>query len=74
MICALKSSLKKTIPKHYSSSLNEVVQRMLEIDPKKRITADKIIEMCRKNLNISSERKIKEADVLMQTIIVPETK
>lgn len=70
---ALKNTLKRSLPKLYSTALNQVVQSMLEIDPKKRITADKIIQACKKYLNINSEKTTKENDVLMQTIVVPET-
>jgi serine/threonine protein kinase len=73
MIQQLKLTRKKSLPRYYSTELHEVVEKMLEIDPKKRITAVAIIQICLKNLKIDTERKGTES-VLMKTIVVPETK
>ena len=60
------------MPRSYSTDLQEIVERMLEIDPAKRVSAESILQVCRKNLKMDTERKVTES-VLMRTIVVPET-
>lgn len=66
----LKLTRRKSLPRSYSSDLQEIVEKMLEIDPAKRISAESIIHACRKNLKMNTERKVTES-VLMRTIVVP---
>lgn len=70
MIQKLKLSRRKSLPKSYSADLQEIVDKMLEIDPAKRFSAENIIQVCRKNLKMNTERKVTES-VLMRTIVVP---
>lgn len=72
MVQKLKLTRRKSLPRSYSTDLQEIVERMLEIDPAKRVSAESILQVCRKNLKMDTERKVTES-VLMRTIVVPET-
>lgn len=50
----LKLSKKKSLPKYYSADLHELIDKMLEIDPLKRVCPDYIIHLCKKNLKINT--------------------
>jgi serine/threonine protein kinase len=45
----------KNIPTNYSCALNELIFEMLQTNPKKRISAEKIKVICLKHLKVSFE-------------------
>ena len=63
----------KNIPTGYSAPLNELIHEMLQYNPKKRITADRIKTACHKNLKIEQEDILQPLDPLMETIVIPES-
>lgn len=63
----------KNIPTGYSSVLNELIHEMLQYNPKRRITADRVRTTCLKNLKIEQEEVYQPLDPLMETIIIPES-
>ena len=48
----IKNQKVKSIPSSYSSSLLEMIKRMLEITPTKRITADEIFKIAQEKLRL----------------------
>ena len=44
----------KNIPVGYSAALNELIHEMLQYNPKRRISADKVRMICLKNLKRES--------------------
>jgi hypothetical protein len=63
----------KNIPTTYSAALNELIFEMLQINPKKRISADKIKATCLKYLKVEFEESHPVNDQLIQTIVIPES-
>lgn len=53
--------------------MNELIHEMLQYNPKKRITADRVRQACLKNLKIDHEDNLQIMDPLMDTIILPES-
>lgn len=66
-----KTNKLKNIPTYYSAALNEIIYEMLQNNPKKRTSAQKIKLVCLKNLKISSQENIIQIDPLIQTIVIP---
>jgi len=60
-------------PYGYTYSLNELIHEMLQYNPKKRITADRVRQACLKNLKIDHEDNLQIMDPLMDTIVIPES-
>lgn len=52
----IKNQKVKTIPSSYSNSLLEIIKKMLEINPKKRISAEEIFKVAQEKLKISTEQ------------------
>jgi len=46
---------------------------MLQFNPKKRLSADKVKTICLKNLKIDLEETFVPLDPMMDTIIIPDT-
>ncbi len=63
----------KNIPTGYSSQLNEIIHEMLQYNPKRRISAEKVRTNCLKNLKIEQEDVLQPLDPLMETIVLPES-
>jgi hypothetical protein len=45
----------KNIPNGYSQQLNELIHEMLQVNPKRRISAEKIFQYCQKQGKIVKE-------------------
>lgn len=57
----------------YSSAMNELIHEMLQYNPKRRITAERLKSTCLKNLKMEQEDIYQSIDPLMDTIVIPES-
>ncbi len=55
LIRKLKTQRLKNIPNGYSPALNELIHEMLQINHKKRISAEKVIQYCQKEGKYNKE-------------------
>lgn len=71
-----KTTKLKNIPLHpygYTYALNEIIHEMLQYNPKKRVSADRVRMTCLKNLKLEHEDNLQPLDPLMNTIVIPES-